>query len=109
MPRPGLSLLLGLCAASLLPGTAGALGRSPGSAARLPVPARDGRWPEPGTGDAGPCSVRLHCCGFLALSLLLAALCLGCSLRRTAQGRPGEVRDGHRARAMGPGAMGQGR
>ncbi|XP_077032473.1 uncharacterized protein LOC143693744 [Agelaius phoeniceus] len=85
MLRPGLSLLLGLCVASLLASTPRALSRPPRSVARLPVPARGAQQPGPGTGRAGLWPLQLHCCTFLALSLLLAALCLGCSLRRKAQ------------------------
>lgn len=102
MLRPGLSLLLGLCVASLLPSTPRAHGWPGRSAARLPVPARAVQQPEPGTG-ADPCSVRLHCCTFLALALLLAALCLGCSLRRKAERQRRGVRDGDRAGGTVPG------
>ncbi|XP_074394667.1 uncharacterized protein LOC141728632 [Zonotrichia albicollis] len=85
MLRPGLSLLLGLCVASLLPSTPRALGRPARSAARLPVPAQGARLPRPGTGSAGLGPLQLHCCTLLALALLLAALGLGCSLRRKAR------------------------
>lgn len=103
MLRPGLSLLLGLCVASLLPSTPGAHGWPSRSTARLPVPARGVQQPDPGTGSA-PCSVRLHCCTFLALSLLLAALCLGCGLRRKARRQRTEVREGDRAGGTVPGS-----
>lgn len=104
MLRPGLSLLLGLCVASLLPSTPRALSCPARSAARLPVPVRGVQQPRPGTGSASLGPLQLHCCTFLALALLLAVLCLGCSLWRKAQRQRREVRDGHRAAGMVPGA-----
>ncbi|XP_032911083.1 uncharacterized protein LOC116993936 isoform X3 [Catharus ustulatus] len=82
--RPGLPLLLGLCVASLLPGPLRARSCPARSGTRLPLPAQHGQQPGPGTGSASLWALQGHCCTFLALSLLLATLCLGCSLRRKA-------------------------
>lgn len=103
MLRPGLSLLLGLCMASLLASRHRAHSWPIRSTARLSVPAQDVQQPDTGTGSASLRSVQLHCCAFLAPSLLLAALCLGCSLRRKAERQQREVRDGDQAGGMVPG------
>ncbi|XP_032911081.1 uncharacterized protein LOC116993936 isoform X1 [Catharus ustulatus] len=104
--RPGLPLLLGLCVASLLPGPLRARSCPARSGTRLPLPAQHGQQPGPGTGSASLWALQGHCCTFLALSLLLATLCLGCSLRRKAPRQQREVRDGDRqvAWCQGPGA-----
>lgn len=103
MLRPGLSLLLGLCVASLLPGTLRAHSCPTRNTARLPVPAQDVQQPDTGTGSASLWLVQVHCCTFLALSLLLAVLCLGRGLRRKAERQRREVRDGDQAGGMVPG------
>ncbi|XP_032911082.1 uncharacterized protein LOC116993936 isoform X2 [Catharus ustulatus] len=90
--RPGLPLLLGLCVASLLPGPLRARSCPARSGTRLPLPAQHGQQPGPGTGSASLWALQGHCCTFLALSLLLATLCLGCSLRRKAPRQQREPR-----------------
>lgn len=67
--RPGLSLLLGLCVASLLPGPLRARSCPARSGARLPLPAQHGQQPGPGTGSASLWALQGHRCTFLALSL----------------------------------------